>query len=707
MDTTHADLREGTRHDIAVEFVTRRSITVEGERIHGLTVEDETGEQFRVLVTPDADPLLDLKTDAAYWVWSLLGADPLDADGENECPDCGHSLRRGQVVDAYGPAMARAVAEFGIDGSFGVVDERTAVEKVGRDGVTVDDWRPMSVDDVPAGPDHVCDACGRPVSDSELRRPQREERFEDDVEACYAPEPAGDEMVMENLELGSPDAGSETVGMATGGTKDVTNFRENVANGYTPQPEAITDEGLFYDYHFETGEETDSEALFAPRYATAVSEHPLSNETEQFLSVGLDSTLSVEDFERPRLDLVAVLDVSGSMGGAFDSYYYDEHGNRQSTESGVETKMEAATESLCALTQQLDGDDRLGVVLYNNRSHVAKPLRDVASTDMEAIRRHVRELECGGGTNLEDGFRAAVELLADGTEARDVERRVVFTTDMMPNTGATGENQLTELFTDAATEGIHTTFVGMGLDANADLTETLSGIRGANSYFVHSAEEFERRLGEEFDYMVTPLVYDLGLELDAEGYEIAAVHGSPSADPHTGRLMHVGTLFPSPKRDGEARGGVVLVRLERTRAVQDSDLDLLASWTERGGSEHVERVSVDIPDETGTYAHSGIHKAVALSRYARELRTWAEAVHAGAVEGNGVDDWIDPDPRGDHERESVPLTVDEDHAERFRALESYLEAEMAALGDEELQRELDLLETLCEAAPSAPTEVTD
>jgi len=54
-----------------------------------------------------------------------------------------------------------------------------------------------------------------------------------------------------------------------------------------------------------------------------VSDHPISGKAERYLSVGLDSTLSVDEFERPRLDLVAVLDVSGSMDSPFDAYYYE------------------------------------------------------------------------------------------------------------------------------------------------------------------------------------------------------------------------------------------------------------------------------------------------------------------------------------------------------------------------------------------------
>lgn len=155
--------------------------------------------------------------------------------------------------------------------------------------------------------------------------------------------------------------------------------------------------------------------------------------------MGLDSILLVAEFERPQLDLVAVLTVSGSMSSEFDSYYCDEHGRQHENSAGGTTKLDAATEALCALTAQLRPEDRLGIVLYNDRAHVAKPLRNVGSMNMRAIRQHIREIAAGGGTNLADGFEAAWDMLADGETTADLERRVVFMTDMMPNTGATGE----------------------------------------------------------------------------------------------------------------------------------------------------------------------------------------------------------------------------------------------------------------------------
>jgi Ca-activated chloride channel family protein len=695
---------DGVRQDWTVTFVSRRVVDGDGTRVRRLLVEDEQGERHALLVRPEVDHCVGLRTGERYQFQGVLGCTPPAPAGDETCPHCGEPLRQGGTLDTLHAAVATAVDRLGIEEPFGVVDDRTVVRAV--DDARRDDWHPMhQPDERRAAPDYVCTACGRPVDAWDL------ERAAADVEESVSEMEFRASRGVHSTEA-SMAAPTETLGMATGGAKDADTFRANVENGYTPQPEAISDEGLFYDYHFETGEasaEPDGEptALFAPRYATAVTDHPLTGETERYVSVGLDSRLSPEGFERPRLDLVVALDVSGSMTGAFDGYYYDEHGRRHETESDASTKLEAATESLCALTRQLRDDDRLGIVLYDHRAHVAKPLREVGATDMDAIRRHVRSIAAGGSTNLEDGFEAARDLLQDGELGPAVERRVVFMTDMMPNTGATAEGDLTSRFADAAVDGVHTTFVGMGLDANAELLDALSGIRGANHYVVNSAAEFERRLGEEFDYMVTPLVYDLTLDLETDGYEIEAIHGSPASDPATGRLVHVGTLFPSPTEDGEARGGVVLVRVTQTDP--DADLDLVASWTERTGRDHVERVSVDVPDAPETFAHDGVRKAVALARYARELRAWAADVHGRADRATGVDDWLLPERRGHHEHESVPLVVPDEYAERFATTAAYLAAEREALGDDALDQELDLLDRLCAAADVAveSPEVTD
>jgi Ca-activated chloride channel family protein len=670
---------DGAWEELTATIVGRRVIDCDGTLVQRLLVEREDGTEMPVLAGSASDKLAGLVAGEQYVFADVVYCETKTEPTQEACPDCGGALRRGTALDSFEPSLRTAVDRLDLDGMVAVVTDQTRVSEVQPDTeAETDDWIPMepSASRGVTGPKFVCEDCGQSV----------------DAHQLHATNESLSSGPTEQFQQSS-FAADDSLGMATGGAADVTNFRENIRSGYTPQPDALATEGLFYDYHFQTGGTApETDALFAPQYASALSEHPLTDEVEPYVAVGLDSNISAAEFERPALDLVAVLDISGSMDSQFDQYYYDEHGRRRGTDAGEETKLSAAVDSLCALTEQLEADDRLGVVLYNNRSHVAKPLRDVDATDLPAIRRHLREITAGGGTNLADGFEAAWELLAD-TPAEGREQRVVFMTDMMPNAGATDEGELTSLFADAASTGVHTTFVGMGLDENADLAAALSGIRGANHYFVTSGEEFRQRLGAEFAYMVTPLVYDLALELDAEGCAIEAVAGSPSADSTTGRLMHVGTLFPSPKQDGEARGGIVLVRLDR--AALTADLELVASWTERDGEAYSQRLRIELPDAPESYAHDGVRKAIALSRYARELRSWVETVHTASDRSAAVDDWLLEDGRSEHERDSVPLAVPDDAAARFQRLRAYLADEMAALGDETLQQELNLLTRLC------------
>jgi len=48
-------------------------------------------------------------------------------------------------------------------------------------------------------------------------------------------------------------------------------------------------------------------------------------------------------------------------------------------------------------------------------------------------------------------------------------------------------------------------------------------VAGSNYYSVKSAAEFKKRLDTEFEFMVTPLVFDLTVKFEAVGYEIEKV----------------------------------------------------------------------------------------------------------------------------------------------------------------------------------------
>ena len=490
----------------------------------------------------------------------------------------------------------------------------------------------------------------------------------------------------------SADA-SDDVGLTAGGAMDANNFRENVDEGYLPIPSDLSYEGLFNEYYFDTGSDRACTSLFCPSYSTAISPDPLSGETERYLTVGLNS--GITDVERKTLNLVVVLDISGSMSSPFDRYYYDRYGNRHEVEDHTERpKMDVATDVVASMTEHLRGRDRLGVVLFDDDAYVAKPMREVRRTDMDAIREHVRELQAGGGTNLSAGAELGTDLLAEYSDAdrSEYETRMLFLTDAMPNRGTTREGGLVDIAEENAADGVYGTFVGVGVDFNTELVDALTSVRGANYYSVHSADQFEERLDAEFEYMVTPLVFDLSLELDADGYEVEQVYGTSAADDATDSLIRANTLFPSPTEGGRTRGGVILAKVRRTGG--DPELRLTAGYETRTGERRERTRTVQFPAATARhYDDSGIRKAVLLARHADLLRSWTVDERTGEY---GADDVEPPedDYIGRWERRSDPLTVSETYRERFAAFADHLEREMAALGDDDLERELDLLRDL-------------
>ncbi len=504
-------------------------------------------------------------------------------------------------------------------------------------------------------------------------------------------------------------AAAPSVGFSTGGAKDINNFRENIKQNYLPLPTDITYEGLFYDYYFDTGQAKECNKLFCPSYSYAISRDPFSKEPQYYLSVGLNS--GITDFKRKKLNLVVVLDYSGSMGSSFDNYYYDRFGNQvnlSDNENSGKTKMEIADKAVVSLLDHLNADDRFGMVIFSDDAFVEDPLTSVGDKNLGMLKDQILNIREDGSTNMEAGMRRANKLIARYLDAdpSEYENRIIFLTDAMPNIGETGEDDLSQILEENAAHRIYTTFIGIGVDFNTELVDQITKIHGANYYSVHSAKEFKQRMDDEFDYMVTPLVFDLRLNLDAPGYSIEKVYGSPEADEATGELMKVNTLFPSKTEEGAVKGGIVLVKLKKlsqeSNLSRDSSTKLKVSYTDRNGVQDSDEAVVNLQGkEPDYYQNSGIRKAIILSRYADLLKDWTlderkalekgESVVPVVTIENGI---VVPVILGEWERQSLPLQVSEPYRELFFVFSSYFGDEKAAIGDDTLQQEQDILDKL-------------
>jgi Ca-activated chloride channel family protein len=486
----------------------------------------------------------------------------------------------------------------------------------------------------------------------------------------------------ENVQSTGGTSGS--LGYTVGGAQDANNFRDNVREGYLPLPTDITYEGLFHGYYFETGGGGYCAETFCPSYSTAVTEHPLTGETERYMTVGLDSNMEAEEFERKKLNLVVVLDKSGSMDSGFGEYYYDRYGNRHEVETEGESKMEVAKDAVASVSEQLGEGDRLGVVSFDSDAHVERRLSPVRNT--ERARSAVQSINAGGSTSLSDGMDEATAMLREyeNADPTEYENRIVFVTDAMPNTDGTTQTGLLRRIEENADRGVHTTFVGVGVDYNTELVEGITSVRGANYFSVGSAKEFESRMSDEFEYAVTPLVYDLSVEVD--GAEVESVYGT-DAEGSTDEVIRTKTLFPSPQKDGKTKGGVVLVKLEDNA----EGARLRATWEERGGKGGSSERRVSFVEEG--FDNEGIRKAVLLARYGRLMKDWSRHEWT-ELRGENTDDGL-----GRWERRSEKLVVSEGYHDSIGEFAEHFEREADALGDADLSKETDVMKEVLRAPP--------
>ncbi|MBQ3409452.1 MAG: VWA domain-containing protein [Clostridia bacterium] len=501
-------------------------------------------------------------------------------------------------------------------------------------------------------------------------------------------------------------ASDSYLGYSVGGANNAKNFRENIKNGYLPLSTDITYNGIYSEYYFDTGVvNRDSDELFYPSYSMAVSTNPVNGEKEYYMSVGLNSNIKESDFNRKKLNLVIVLDISGSMSSSFSSYYYDKKTTMDQSISN-KTKMKIAEECVNSLIDQLNPDDRIGIVLFDDQAYIGCKLVEIEDTDTETLKSHILEVEPVGGTNFSSGYEMATELYGAEISSNEYQNRIIVITDAMPNLGVTSTDGMTEKIKKNSDNKIYTTFVGVGVDFNTKYTEGVSDVRGFNYYSVHSAEEFKKILTDEFDYMVTPLVYDLDLSFKSDCYEITNVYGSDSVNKSTGNIMHVNTLFPSSSNDdGDVKGGIIVLKLKKIKKSDNAQVELNVSYKDTEENSHQNSKKVSFKDDNQDYYDNlGIRKAIVLARYVGTMKNWTiyEKTKYEEFKPSKVYDVTDfayedeyvKRVLGVNERTSIKITISEEYKETFRKLKDYMEQENIILKDNDMENEIEILDKL-------------
>jgi Ca-activated chloride channel family protein len=130
------------------------------------------------------------------------------------------------------------------------------------------------------------------------------------------------------------------------------------------------------------------------------------------------------------------------------------------------------------------------------------------------------------------------------------------------------------------------------------------------------------RVDEEFEYMVTPLVFNLQMNFLLRRRRIDKVFGSPEADESNGKLMKINTLFASKSEGGEVKGGLGLQKLRKMTDTNET-IYLRTSYEDRNGHKDGDSQMINLETvQPESFDNDGIRKGILLSRYAALLKYW-------------------------------------------------------------------------------------
>jgi Ca-activated chloride channel homolog len=404
------------------------------------------------------------------------------------------------------------------------------------------------------------------------------------------------------------------MGATAGGAQDNGLAQTQVNQGHVPRPEAFTVEGLLNQYDLPLESLPCAQDLCIDA-AYGVAPVLVEDRAAVFVQIGFSSGIDSASFRRLPLNLSVVVDKSGSMSDA--------------------SKLASVKQALYRLIDQLDEGDRLSIVLFD--SSVAVLAAPAPVTDRAKLKTAVANISAGNTTNMAAGLRQGCAFVQANAGKPGISDRVMVFTDANTNTGDTDQTAFVQIAASNAAQNIGITLFGVGTDLNQDLVLAITGMRGGSYFYLQNATKIATVFDTDFDYIVTPLAYDLGFQLlPALGFVITAVYGFPAW--RTGSTtveFNIPTVFLSRNH------GAIVVRLDPANrlwpAGQSPLAELSLSYAPADGSapvtqsmEAAHSATAPLADDTIFYSQRAVRKTVAL------VNTAMAEEQASRIYWNGV-----------------------------------------------------------------------
>lgn len=271
-------------------------------------------------------------------------------------------------------------------------------------------------------------------------------------------------------------------------TGSYANVRRFINQGKLPPSEAVRVEEMLNYFNYQQSIPQKNNQPFSVN--TEIMTAPWNND-RRLLKIGLKG-YEIPKNQLTHANLVFLLDVSGSMNSPH--------------------KLPLLKRSLTLLTNQLDSDDRVSIVVYAGAAGVVLP--PTAGNNHTAINNALHQLNAGGSTNGGQGIKLAYQLAQQEFVHGGI-NRVILATDGDFNVGVSNINDLKKLIESQRKKGITLTTLGFGQgNYNDYLMEQIADIGNGNYAYIDNINEARKVLVDQLSSTLTTIAHDVKIQIE-------------------------------------------------------------------------------------------------------------------------------------------------------------------------------------------------
>ena len=278
-------------------------------------------------------------------------------------------------------------------------------------------------------------------------------------------------------------------------TASYANVRRFLKDGALPPQDAVRIEEMinYFDYQYPPSAGADQP--FATDLALFTSPWDAGS---QLLRIGIKG-VEIEVAERPRANLVFLVDTSGSMSSP--------------------DKLPLLQRSLSMLVDEMELNDRIAIVAYAGSAGVV--LEPTPGSEKAKIMRAIDSFQAGGSTAGGEGIDLAYRL-AEANFDEEAVNRVILATDGDFNVGISDPGRLEDFIAGERESGVYLSILGFGRgNLNDHLMQKLAQAGNGNASYIDSLMEARKVLVDEAGSTLFPIADDVKIQIEFNPEKVA------------------------------------------------------------------------------------------------------------------------------------------------------------------------------------------